>query len=54
MTGEAVHQGFEAILPQRESERLCAPLGVIERQRKLPLGMLVRATIISAGTPGGA
>jgi putative transposase len=54
MTGEDVQQVFEAILPQREIERLCAQFGVIERQRKLHLGMLVRAMIISAGTPGGA
>ena len=54
MTGEDVQQVFEAILPQREIERLCAQFGVIERQRKLHVGMLVRAMIISAGTPGGA
>jgi DDE family transposase len=54
MTGEDGHQGFEAILPQREIERLCAQFGVIARQRKLHLGMLVRAMSISAGTPGGA
>jgi putative transposase len=33
---------------------LCQQCGVIERQRKLNLGMLVRAMVISAGTPGGA
>jgi hypothetical protein len=54
MTGEDVRQVFEAVLPHEEIERLCAQLGVIERQRKLDLGMLVRAMIISAGTPGGA
>src|SRR5262245_4387834 len=54
MTGEDVQQVFEAILPQREIERLCAQFGVIERQRKLHLGMLVRAMVIAAGTPGGA
>jgi hypothetical protein len=54
MTGEEVRQAFEATLPQHEIERLCAPFGVIERQRKLHLGMLVRAMIISAETPGGA
>jgi hypothetical protein len=53
MTGEDVRQVIEAILPQQEIERLCAQFGVIERQRKLHLGMLVRAMIISAGTPGG-
>ena len=54
MTGEEVRQVFETMLPQDESDRLCLPCGVIERQRKLALGMLVRAMVISAGTPGGA
>ena len=54
MTGEDVRQVLEAMLPQPDSERLCAPLGVIERQRTLHLGMLVRAMLIAAGTPGGA
>jgi Transposase DDE domain len=54
MTGEDVRQVFEAILPQQEIERVCVQCGVIERQRKLHLGMLVRAMVIAAGTPGGA
>jgi hypothetical protein len=54
MTGEDVRQVFETILPHEAIEGLCMPCGVIERQRKLNLGILVRAMIISAGTPGGA
>lgn len=54
MTGEEVRQVFETMLPQDEIDRLCVQCGVIERQRKLDLGMLVRAMVISAGTPGGA
>jgi hypothetical protein len=54
MTGEDVRQVFEAIVPQQEIERVCMQCGVIERQRKLHLGMLVRAMMIAAGTPGGA
>jgi hypothetical protein len=54
MTGAAVRQVFEAMWPQEEIDRLCQACGVIERQRKLNLGMLVRAMVISAGTPGGA
>jgi hypothetical protein len=54
MTGEEVQQVFEAILPQQEIEQLCVQCGVIERRRKLHLGMLVRAMVIAAGTPGGA
>src|SRR5262245_8267283 len=54
MTGEDVQQVLEAILPQHEIERLCAQFGVSERQRKRHLGMVVRAMVIAAGTPGGA
>jgi putative transposase len=54
MTGEDVRHVFEALLPREEIDRLCMPCGVIERQRQLDLGMLVRAMGISAGTPGGA
>jgi hypothetical protein len=53
MTGEDVRQVFEAILPQEAIDRLCRECGVIERQRQRHLGMLVRAMVISAGTPGG-
>jgi hypothetical protein len=54
MTGDEVRQVFEAMLPQEEIDRLCEEFGVIERQRKMHLGMFVRAMVISAGTPGGA
>ena len=54
MTGEDVRHVFEAMLPRDEIDRLCMQCGVIERQRQLDLGMLVRAMVISAGTPGGA
>jgi len=54
MTGDDVRIVFEQMLPQDEIDRLCQQCGVIERQRKLNLGMLVRAMVISAGTPGGA
>jgi putative transposase len=54
MTGDEVRQVFEAMLPQEAIDRLCEQCGVIERQRKLNLGMFVRAMVISAGTPGGA
>jgi Transposase DDE domain len=54
MTGDEVRQVFEAILPQEEIGHLCGQFGVIERQRKMNLGMFVRAIVISAGTPGGA
>ena len=54
MTGDDVRTVFEQMLPQDEIDRLCQQCGVIERQRQLNLGMLVRAMVIAAGTPGGA
>jgi DDE family transposase len=54
MTGDDVCRVFAQMLPQDELDRLCQECGVIERQRKLHLGMLVRALVMSAGTPGGA
>jgi putative transposase len=54
MTGDEVRAVFEQMLPQDALNRLCQQCGVIERQRKLTLVMLVRAMVISAGTPGGA
>jgi hypothetical protein len=54
MTGEDGRHVFEAMWPRDESDRLCRPCGVIERQRQRDLGMLVRAMVISAGPPGGA
>ena len=54
MTGDEVRQVFEAMLPPDEMDRLCATFGGIERERKLHLGMVVRALVLSAGTPGGA
>jgi hypothetical protein len=54
MTGEDVRQVFEAIVPSEAIERWCVPFGVIERQRTRDLGRLVRAMVLSAGTPGGA
>ena len=54
MTGDEVRDVCEAILPPEAREPLCQQVGVIERARTLPLGMVVPAMVISAGTPGGA
>jgi hypothetical protein len=54
MTGDEVRPVFEALVPPEEIDHLCQQVGVVERQRKLNLGRLVRAMVISAGTPGGA
>lgn len=49
-----MRQVLETMRPQDAIDRRCLPCGVIERQRQLDLGMLVRALGIAAGTPGGA
>jgi len=54
MTGEAVRPVCETMRPPDERDRLCRPCGVMARHRQLDLGLLVRARVISAGTPGGA
>src|SRR5215471_8952565 len=54
MTGDDVRTVCEQILPQDEMDHLCQQCGVVERQRQLNLGILVRAMVIAAGTPGGA
>jgi hypothetical protein len=54
MTGDEVRQVFEVLLPKDGIERLGQQRVVIARLRKRHLGMLVRAMVIAAGTPGGA
>lgn len=54
MTGGEVRAVFEQMRPQEEMNRLGRPCGVIERQRKLSFGMLVRVLVRSGGAPGGA
>ena len=51
MTDADVPQVSEGILPQQEIERVGVPCGVIERQGKLHLGMLMRGMVIAAETP---
>jgi hypothetical protein len=54
MTGDDVRTVCEPRLPQEEMDLLCQPWGVIERQRKLTRGLVVRALVMAAGPPGGA
>jgi hypothetical protein len=52
MTGDEVRQVFEPMLPQQKIDGRCQQFDVIERERKLNLGMFVRAMVILAGTRG--
>jgi putative transposase len=53
LTAEDVREVFETLLPTDELERLARELGVVERERKLQLDLLVRSMVIAAGTPTG-
>jgi hypothetical protein len=53
MKGSDVQRIFEAVLPDEEIERWAAELGVVKRDRKRDVLALVRAMVISAGTPSG-
>jgi len=54
MTGDDVREVFGAIVSQEGIDRLCVDRDVIARQRMMNLGILVRAIVVPAGTPGGA
>nr|MDQ3831853.1 hypothetical protein [Candidatus Tectomicrobia bacterium] len=54
MTGDDVPTVFGKRLPQDEMHRLCQPSEVVRHQRRPNRGMLVRAMVMSVGTPGGA
>jgi hypothetical protein len=53
MKGDDVRRIFEAVFPREEIERWASELGIKKRDRKLDVMALVRAMVISAGTPNG-
>lgn len=54
MEGKDVKEIMESVLPTEEIDRLCRELGVVERERKLNVGLFVRTMVLAAGTPSGA
>ncbi len=54
MTGKDAQEVFEEVLPSALIEEWCKELGVVERERKLEIGALVRSMVIATGTPSGA
>jgi len=54
MKGPEVKEIMESILPSDEIDRLCRELGVVERERKLDVGLFIRTMVLAAGTPTGA
>lgn len=53
MTGEALREIFEAILPTDAIEYFAAQLGVVERRRRLDVAALVRAAVVATSSPSG-
>ncbi len=53
MKGSNIQRIFEAVLPAEDIERWATELKVVKRDRKLDVVALVRAMVISAGTPNG-
>ncbi|MHB8876859.1 MAG: IS4 family transposase [Myxococcaceae bacterium] len=53
MTGEAMREVFEAVLPNELVEGLASLFGVTERERVFDIATFVRCSIIAAGSPSG-
>jgi len=53
MTGEALREIFEAILPKEAIEFFAIQLGVVERERIFDISAFVRASVVAAGSPMG-
>jgi hypothetical protein len=53
MTGTAMREVFEAILPQALIEDFARLFGVVERERVFDVAAFVRASVIAAGSPFG-
>lgn len=53
MTGEALREIYEAILPTDTIEFFATQLGVVERRRRLDIVALVRAAVVATSSPSG-
>jgi hypothetical protein len=53
MTGAAMREVFETILPQNLIEDFARLFGVVERERVFDVAAFVRASVIAAGSPLG-
>lgn len=53
MTGDAVREVFETILPDDLIEGFARFFGVVDRERIFNVATFVRASVIAAGSPGG-
>lgn len=53
MTGEALREVFEALLPKEAIEFFAIQLGVVERERIFDIAAFVRASVVAAGSPMG-
>ena len=53
MTGDAMREVFETVLPTELIEGFARFFGVVERERVFQVATFVRASVIAAGSPGG-
>jgi putative transposase len=53
MTGEALREIFEAILPSEAIRSFASEFGVVERERLFDVAAFVRASVVAAGSPTG-
>ena len=53
MTGAAMREVFEAILPRELIEDFARLFGVVERERIFDVAAFVRASVIATGSPSG-
>jgi len=53
VTGQALREVFEAILPKEAIEFFAIQLGVVERERIFDITAFVRASVVAAGSPMG-
>jgi len=53
MTGTALREVFEVLLPAKDIEFFGIQLGVLERERIFDVVAFVRAAVVAAGSPSG-
>lgn len=53
MTGAALRELFEKVLPTELIEHFARQMGVVERERRLDITAFVRGSVIAAGSPSG-
>src|SRR2546428_449012 len=53
MTGQALREVFEAVLPRDLIDGFARFFGVVERERSFDVAAFVRCAVMAVGSPGG-